>query len=147
VDPADRPAGDPAHGRYALFPIRIPRPAAERVTESIVCGECGQPIECTVYSAESTHRRRRQYLVSCWASAGSALAYCGYAAWYFSQSANRSSDGWRVLIVPLLGVLLLPALGIMAWGLLTLYREEDGVRIKPVNPHSLREPGAVTDAT
>lgn len=143
--PGTRNASGPAKGTYALFPIPIPRPPAERVTQPIVCGQCGASIECTVYSTAATHRRRRQYLASCCASVGVAVAYCVYAALYFSQPADKSTEGWRVLVIPFLGILLLPALAIMAWGLLTLYREEDGVRIKPVHPHSLREPGAVAD--
>jgi hypothetical protein len=113
------------------------------VTELIVCGECGELIECTVYSARSAARRRRRFLVVCCASAGSAIAFCCYAGLYFSLS--DPPEGWKTLVIPLLGILLLPALGIMAWGLLTLYREEDGVRIKPTNGHVLREPGAVAD--
>lgn len=115
------------------------------MTEPVVCGECGVSIECTVYSARSAARRRGRFLGVCCASAGGVLAFCAYAALYFSQAGDDSSGDWQILALPLLGILLLPALAIMAWGLLTLYREEDGVRIKPTAGHSLREPGAVAD--
>lgn len=133
--------GDPPHDTYALFPILIPRPAHDRVTACLRCAQCQAPIECTVYSARSTAWRRRRYLFYCFLLAAGALGYCLYGALYFSRPGNDPAEGWKVVVIPFFAILVLPALAIMARGLFALYRADDGVRIKPVKEHSLREPG------
>lgn len=140
-----RLGGEVGQGEYVLFPIRIPRPATGRVAMRIVCGECLAPVECTVFSAAHTARRRMRFLAYSGVSVGIAVAYCCFAGLFFSQAAGHATQEWKIVVIPLLGILLLPALGIMAWGLLTLFQEEDGVRIKSSRGHSLRKPGAVVD--
>lgn len=126
--------------RYALFRIPIPRPVEGVTTDAVECGQCGEPVECTVYSAPSATRRRRRFLLLACALVACALVYCGFAGVYFSEPGDDPAKGWEVLVIPFLGILGLPALTIMALGLFTVYREDGGVRMKTSKGHSLREP-------
>jgi hypothetical protein len=108
---------------FRITPIRIARPSEGSVTETIRCGECGEPFTCTLQSAENTRRRRLLWLGL---FAVSLVLLIGS----FKAIASKVADGDGPFLEMLVAVIALYA----TVGFLIGSVREDGLRGRPGGP-------------
>ena len=129
--------------RYALYPITVPRPPAGRTVARIECGECGQVMDCTMYSVEATRRLRARWHAGAVLSALLTLAVAGAMATTIAALLPDRPASTPVAWLLALGFPALPGLGYLAVRAYRSSRREAGIRLgRDAGSHTLRPPGA-----